>query len=330
MTIHKSKGLEFKAVLVPFCNWKLDHDAKKDTILWCKTDAQPFGEIGYMPLKYNRKLGESFFASDYFEEMIKAHIDNLNLLYVALTRAEEFLMINCPPASKDLNNAGDLVIKSIEKIRQLSGEEFSQVAISDTDAIKKYTIGSLIEVQSETDTKNPPLRSSRYESSDWREKIAVRKKGSFIFDSDATEKKAKINYGLLVHEILAGIVNEKEADVLIEKYYIEGQISSEDRITITDQLNRLFSNPKVRGWFNTDWVVMTEIPIITKDETPKRPDRVLLHGKNAIVIDFKTGLEKPVDKMQILEYKQLLNEMGYQNAEAYLLYIALNKVIKVV
>jgi CRISPR/Cas system-associated exonuclease Cas4 (RecB family) len=75
---------------------------------------------------------------------------------------------------------------------------------------------------------------------------------------------------------------------------------------------------------------MTEIPIITKDETPKRPDRVLLHGKNAIVIDFKTGLEKPVDKKQILEYKQLLNEMGYQNAEAYLLYIALNKVIKVV
>ena len=330
MTIHKSKGLEFKAVLVPFCNWKLDHDAKKDTILWCKTDAQPFGEIGYMPLKYNRKLGESFFTSDYFEEMIKAHIDNLNLLYVALTRAEEFLMINCPPASKDLNNAGDLVIKSIEKIRQLLDEEFSQVAISDTDAIKKYTIGSLIEVQSETDTKNPPLRSSRYESSDWRDKIAVRKKGSFIFDSDALEKKAKINYGLLVHEILAGIVNEKEADVLIEKYYIEGQISSEDRITITDQLNRLFSNPKVRGWFNTDWVVKTEIPIITKDETPKRPDRVLLHGKNAIVIDFKTGLEKPIDKKQILEYKQLLNEMGYQNAEAYLLYIALNKVIKVV
>ena len=134
----------------------------------------------------------------------------------------------------------------------------------------------------------------------------------------------------MVHEILAGIVNEKEADVLIEKYYIEGQISSEDRITITDQLNQLFSNPKVRGWFNTDWEVKAEIPIITKDETPKRPDRVLLYGKNAIVIDFKTGLEKPVDKKQILEYKQLLNEMGYQNAEAYLLYIAMNKVIKVV
>ena len=71
------------------------------------------------------------------------------------------------------------------------------------------------------------------------------------------------------------------------------------------------------------------MPIIVRFGYPKRPDRVLLHGKNAIVIDFKTGLEKSKDSKQVLEYSGLLNEMGYPYVEAYLLYIGLNKVIKV-
>ena len=56
---------------------------------------------------------------------------------------------------------------------------------------------------------------------------------------------------------------------------------------------------------------------------------MLLHGKNAIIIDFKTGLEKYIDKKQVLEYRKLLNEMGYLNVDVYLLYIGLNKVVQI-
>lgn len=326
LTIHKSKGLEFKAVLVPFCDWKLDHDATKDNFLWCKTDQQPFADIGYMPLKYSTRLEQSYFARDYFEEMFKAHIDNLNLLYVVLTRAEEFLMINCPPPSNGLKNVGDLVLKGIE---QLSQKQEDYVTLQDDDSIKRYTIGLLDGEKNGKRAINQVGFISNYKSSDWRNKIAVRKKGGILFDPDALEQKAKINYGLLVHEILSKIKNEKEVEILTDTYELEGIISKQERTTLIEQLNIIFSNPQVQRWFNTDWEVKAEVPIIVRDDYPKRPDRVLLQGKNAIIIDFKTGKEKPNDKKQVMEYSDLLKEMGYLNVQAHLLYIGLNKVIKV-
>lgn len=330
LTIHKSKGLEFRAVLVPFCDWSLDLDAKKDNFLWCKTDKKPFSEIGYIPVKYSSNLELSFFAQDYFEEMIKAHIDNLNLLYVTLTRAKEFLMINTPSKSASLKNAGDLVINAVEKISREENGKNSRVSMVEETSVKKYIIGDLTPVESKPTDTDSQLTPSKYETSDWRKKIAVRKKGGLLFGSDASKQKAKINYGLLVHEILATIKNEAEADLLVEKYHTEGQISEQECQTLIDQLKEIFSNPQVQAWFNTDWEVKSEVPIIVKNERPKRPDRVLLHGKNAIIIDFKTGVAKPIDKKQVLEYRELLTEMGYQNVEVYLLYIGLNKIIQVV
>ncbi len=325
LTIHKSKGLEFKAVLVPFCDWKLDHDATKDNFLWCKIDQKPFSDIGHMPIKYSSRLEQSYFARDYFEEMFKAYIDNLNLLYVALTRAETFLRINCPPPSSGLKNAGDLVIKGIERVGQVD----DLVSQEEDDSVIRYSIGSLEEAKSKSTANNQAGKTAKYESSDWREKIAIRKKGTLFFDLDASEQKAKINYGLLVHEILSKIKNEKEAELIVDGYQMEGLISKKEGQTLIDQLSVIFSNPQVQNWFNTDWEVKAEVSIIVQDDYPKRPDRVLLKGKKAIIIDFKTGKEKSNDTKQVLEYKNLLDEMGYQNVEAHLLYIALNKVIKV-
>lgn len=326
LTIHKSKGLEFKAVLVPFCDWKLDHDSTKDNFLWCKSDQKPFADIGYMPIKYSSRLEQSYFARDYFEEMFKAHIDNLNLLYVALTRAEEFLMINCPPQSNGLKNAGDLVLAGIERLCQT---QENYVALQEDDSIKLYTIGLLDNEKKELKSNYKDRIVSTYKSSDWRNKIAIRKKGTLFFDPDTSEQKAKINYGLLVHEILSKIKNEKEAELIVEGYQTEGLISKVEGQTLIDQLNILFSNPQVQNWFNSDWEVKAEVPIIVKNNYPKRPDRVLLQGKKAIIIDFKTGKEKSNDKKQVMEYRSLLTEMGYLNVDVHLLYIALNKVIKV-
>lgn len=329
MTIHKSKGLEFKAVLIPFCDWNLDHDARKGNYLWCKSDKKPFSDMGYLPLKYSSKLERSYFMEDYYEEMVKAHIDNLNLLYVALTRAENVLMLNCPPPSKDIKKSGDLVLKGLE---QLLGNQQStlDIQIMNDKAPKiNYILGKFenVEVSSTPDTQvNDRLG---YITSDWRERIAVKKRGGMFFDKEGLQRKEKINYGLLVHEILASIIHENEAGEVLDKYFTEGEISSEDKEHLLDHLNRIFANQQVKQWFNTDWDVRSEVPIVIKDDQPKRPDRVLIRGKQAIIIDFKTGVEKSADKKQVLDYAAILMDMGYQQVEAYLLYLGLNKVINV-
>lgn len=329
MTIHKSKGLEFKALLIPFCDWKLDLEATKNNIIWCSTDKKPFNQAGILPLRYARSLENSYFASDYFKEKIRAYIDNLNLLYVALTRAENYLMLNCPPEGISVSNVGDLMLKAINHLRLQPNDQLPVVVNENENIVTRYYIGEPVISPSSTKIPDSTPEMLPYQSCGWNEKIAIRTQGSNFFDSETPDWKTRINYGLLMHEILASIKNQQEALPLLHRYYHDGIISASERDLLKDELNTIFSNPTVRGWFNTGSDVKTEAPILIKNGADKRPDRVLIQGKDVIVIDFKTGAENPAHNRQVQNYRSLLLEMGYENVQAWLLYISHNKVINV-
>jgi len=87
LTIHKSKGLEFGIVILPFLSWNLDHKSFHSNILWAVPESPPFNRLGIVPLRYRSELSETIFAEQYFEEKLSAYLDNVNLLYVAFTRA---------------------------------------------------------------------------------------------------------------------------------------------------------------------------------------------------------------------------------------------------
>lgn len=105
MTIHKSKGLEFKVVIIPFCNWSLDHQSNQTNFVWCHTHEEPFSRIPVLPLRYGSSLAQTYYATEYFDEKMYACIDNLNIAYVAFTRAEEELHIFAP-AVKNKSDKG--------------------------------------------------------------------------------------------------------------------------------------------------------------------------------------------------------------------------------
>ena len=93
LTIHKSKGLEFKVVILPFLSWNLDHMNTKPPVLWVKPDTPPFDDLGIVPVKYGKDLNNTIFAEYYKEEKYSVYLDNINLLYVALTRAKDVFRI---------------------------------------------------------------------------------------------------------------------------------------------------------------------------------------------------------------------------------------------
>jgi ATP-dependent exoDNAse (exonuclease V) beta subunit len=103
MTVHKSKGLEFKIVLIPFCNWKLDAEINSN-IIWCAPYIEPFNDIRLLPVTYNSKLKNTIFKEEYFEEKLYQYVDSLNLLYVAFTRSCEALITYGPTPSKSSKN----------------------------------------------------------------------------------------------------------------------------------------------------------------------------------------------------------------------------------
>ena len=80
LTIHKSKGLEFKVVILPFLSWNLDHIASKQPVLWVKPGSPPFNELGIVPVKYGKDLIDTIFADYYKEEKYSVYLDNINLL----------------------------------------------------------------------------------------------------------------------------------------------------------------------------------------------------------------------------------------------------------
>ena len=91
VTIHKSKGLEYAHVLLPFCDWDLE---RNDSIVWCEPQQPPFSALPVVPISYNKtKMLHSFYAKDYIQEYVQNSVDNLNLLYVAFTRAEQGLYV---------------------------------------------------------------------------------------------------------------------------------------------------------------------------------------------------------------------------------------------
>jgi ATP-dependent exoDNAse (exonuclease V) beta subunit len=98
ITIHKSKGLEFDAVIIPFCDWQL---CKSGKTLWCQPAEEPFNDMKLLPLKFEQALRDTIFVKDYLREKMLSYIDNLNLLYVAFTRARKALFVSTPQQKKD-------------------------------------------------------------------------------------------------------------------------------------------------------------------------------------------------------------------------------------
>ncbi|MDD9139707.1 MAG: UvrD-helicase domain-containing protein [Candidatus Cardinium sp.] len=116
MTIHQAKGLEFKVVIIPFCNWNLDHIPQKGPLLWCAPYQQaPFHYFPVLPLHYSEMLKATYYAQDYYLEHMQAHLDNFNLLYVAFTRAKEqlYVMALLPEQEGKLLTTADLIYRSL-------------------------------------------------------------------------------------------------------------------------------------------------------------------------------------------------------------------------
>lgn len=88
LSIHKSKGLEFHTVLIPFCDWKLENETNNQ-LVWCQAPSAPYNALDLVPVTYSPLMAESVYRSDYLDERLQLWVDNLNLLYVAFTRPEK-------------------------------------------------------------------------------------------------------------------------------------------------------------------------------------------------------------------------------------------------
>jgi ATP-dependent exoDNAse (exonuclease V) beta subunit len=333
-TIHQSKGLEFRYVIIPYCSWELDHMPNRE-ILWCKSENKILSKIPCFPVKYSKRLAETEFALQYYDELSMAYLDNLNLLYVALTRAETGLFIFAPKMKEKgtVNNVGLAMNQLFNALISGNGEmEDSEHCLSINDLKKSQPdileIGDILDL-SEDFNQATGYSLTHLSRSNWRKRITVRHQADFLLADDSVRPFEKVNYGILVHDVLADIIYREGAEEYLQGEVVAGKLPAELIKNILDFLNEIWRNEQIADWFSPNWTIKTEVPVLPESGQVSRMDRVMISGKKAILVDYKTGHPKPRDNEQVGEYMNILTKMGYENIDGYLLYLPTAELVKV-
>lgn len=327
LTIHKSKGLEFRAVIVPFISWNLDHQGGKAPVLWVKPGSEPFNEMGMVPVRYRKDLENTIFSEDYFQEKFSSHVDSLNLLYVAFTRARDVLWGFAP------SGAGEGSVASLlEKALARPAEDASARVLLPGGQYHSeeniFEFGELEGTEPAAVHEKVTLRPA-YHVSKGLGSLRLKLHGENYFLPGDEEKVMKINHGRLMHEIFESVRAPGDVEEAVGMLVLEGKLPAVTAPEMISGIKTLIAGPVVSDWFREADRVMTEASILLPSGRIKRPDRVILRDDRITVVDFKFGTENPSHLSQVREYMDLLTRMGYPETDGFLWYVDQNKIVTV-
>ncbi|MDY6800268.1 MAG: UvrD-helicase domain-containing protein [Bacteroidota bacterium] len=331
ITIHSAKGLEFKNVIIPFCNWKLDHNATQTNILWCKTETIPFNQLDIIPVQYSQKLLKTVFKEHYLDEKFHVFVDNLNLLYVAFTRAEENLFVFSPANEKDtIKDVGSLLNFTYQNYQNYSIEGKQLIELNQkTEKGNIFEYGTLEQTTQEESIYNE-IKIESYESYDIKNKLRLKLHDHSFFTGKESGAFQRVNHGKVMHEIFEHIETESDIPKALERLLFEGKISNSEKEEITRQIHEVLKNQQIKDWFSNQWNVKTEAEIILPGGKKARPDRVIYNQEKTVVIDYKFGeQQEEKHKKQVKSYMEMLQKMGDTNVEGYLWYVDLGNIVAV-
>lgn len=329
-SIHKSKGLEFHTVLLPFCDWKLESE-RNDHRVWCEPTESPFNTLDLLPISYNKLMNESLYKNDYLQERLQLWVDNLNILYVALTRAGKNLLIwskreQTGTMSELLANVLPIVALRQKVEMTENTYEYGAVCASEEERTKQSTNKLVQKPQ-----KLPVQMESMRHDIEFRQS---NRSADFIQGIDEEESDSRfINRGRMLHTLFSAIETQDDIDSAIDRLVFEGVIREEEKEEIIHEVvEKAFSMPEVQTWYSGDWTLFNECAIIYKENgklQTRRPDRVMMKNSEVVVVDFKFGKENRKYNKQVKEYMKLLSDMGYTSITGYLWYVDEERIEKV-
>lgn len=329
-TIHKSKGLAYDVVMLPFAAWNVDGLVNGD--FWINTADTPFSVLGKIPIKYSSSIGKSLFFQQYYEEMLFNYMDALNTLYVATTRAIEHIYISAPAFKEQVD----------KKTGEITGQDIKNEYISDiilqvldrSDAPFRMENGA-VTVQHpipreviEKDTEGK-IALDRYPISKELEKAFDKSSKRSINSILIMEKAAQ--YGILAHEIMSEVSTQNDITRLVDRYIDEGILSEEERPFILQETQQIWNHPQINKWLTGGYKIWNEASIITAGGESIRPDKVFTSPEETIVLDFKfTQGDYVGHKSQVDKYAKTLQNLGYKNVKGFLYYAKSSQLVEVI
>lgn len=316
ITIHKSKGLGFEVVIVPFLKEALDHYQRTAPNLWCTYQGYP------VPVKYTPKLMGTSFEDEYRKEKLCAYIDSLNTVYVAFTRPKQELHVFAPLPKRTQ--------KGYEKPSAVSDILFAYYLNYKDE--KGWTDGIRIGMSGNTLEPAAPVEKF-LPGGVFAEPVDAGRTRTVAQSGTIGEGESIREHGIAMHYVFSLVDYKEGIPAAVKRACMEGVASCPEE-ELLEMVNSKVDSVEEYGWFGKDYKVFNECSILTPSGEQRRPDRVLVKDGEAIVVDYKFGAFSPEDtaqlgkyKKQVSRYKELLTSMGYSNVKGYLWYLSADKVI---
>jgi ATP-dependent exoDNAse (exonuclease V) beta subunit len=311
MTIHKSKGLEFPVVIMPFA--EEDYVKKPKDKLWLDSENDDLG----LPkvLIDNTKSVEGFGANAalvFGQKKQEELLDNINVLYVALTRAEEQLyVISQVVEPNDQGNYPYNMASFFIKFLENSGVyDANKLAFEFGNSAKKSkaiaATNSIITIPTMGEIMDPKrIKISQREALMW-----------------GTHQQEAIEFGNTIHEILSYINTKNDIDLALKKALESGIITSKQSAIVFKTLQEIVGHADLKYYFSPENKVLNEQTIIQHEGKISKPDRMVFSANNEVfLLDYKTGAHQSKYQLQLENYQSAIEKMGYQVTKKALVYI---------
>ncbi len=311
MTIHKSKGLEFPVVIFPFA--EEDFSRKPKDKLWLDIEDDTMG----IPkvLIDNNKAVEGFgegAAVIYQQKKQEELLDNINVLYVALTRAEEQLYII---SGMNLNKNGTVKENNLSAffIKYLQKEN-----LFDTGRFH-YHFGNPEKVSPKPKETDKPIAITPVIEAMDMSAIKIAQREAIMWGSRQQEA---IEYGNLVHEVMSFVHTAADVDLAVTKALESGIVNLLQSGAIREMAQRIVTEPELLPFYAPGNTILNEQAIIRQSSGILKPDRMALGSDGGVLLlDYKTGAHLPKHNQQLEAYAAAIEEMGYHVTKKALVYI---------
>ncbi len=306
MTYHKAKGLEFPVVFLPEPD-VYEPDKPGRSTQWIHPPHETGLEVAYTTTRSLKDTPDDY-ARIWQLETEKTRLDLVNLLYVACTRASEALYVYAGKTSAPKED-GPWQFSAV----------FGQFAGTDAAHESRYSYGSLPEKYSSKFGEIAPARASH----NWQEWRSRYRFSTRFRAADASNDSAALRHGRLIHQLLAKLEKREELGTLLARGVEQGWFTEKQSAELYPQLFALLNRAQLDPYFDAHATVLNEAAILGPAGN-YRPDRVVLLGNQARVLEYKTGERRPEHTDQLNGYLELLRTMGYE-AQGELVYLPLEE-----
>ena len=319
LSIHKAKGLEAPIVFIPFANWDILPSGSVHQF-WTNEVPDMYGALKFIPLNFSKSaLVDSHFKDIYYREAEESALDILNKTYVAFTRPREKLYLSAPSVKTGNSKVHQLIVPLLDELGMVPLEE---------DFGLNYTLGEDHSALAKKEKGKDSNLIKVYPDSSYLDQLTIRNDSERFFMLQETEQAKNINLGNQVHDVLADIRQINDLDMVLRQRLQSGEMDRETIEAVRKKVEKLFTDHQIATWFSDDYKVYNERAIWYEGKELK-PDRLMIQGDLAVVIDYKKEVESDSHLNQVRRYMRAVKSMGYGNVQGYLIYVEPSQVKEV-